>query len=79
MDEIQPIEATIKQRFESIQYISRLESKTSTPFPTTTWRVPYHMDTKKITVPIFCDCRLPNDKKEYVQCPNVVAGTIQIV
>ena len=49
-------------------YISCLESRTITPFPTTTRRVPYRMDTKKITVPIFCECRLPNDKKEYVQC-----------
>lgn len=49
-------------------YISCLESRTITPFPTTTRRVPYHMDTKRITVPIFCECRLPNDKKEYVQC-----------
>ncbi|XP_068726255.1 uncharacterized protein [Montipora capricornis] len=49
-------------------YISCLESRTITPFRTTTGRVPYHMDTTKITVPIFCECRLPNDKKEYVQC-----------
>ena len=49
-------------------YISCLESRTITPFPTTTRRVPYHMDTKKISVPIFFECRLPNDKKEYVQC-----------
>ena len=26
------------------------------------------MNTKKISVPIFCECRLPNDKKEYAQC-----------
>ena len=26
------------------------------------------MDTKKNSVPIFFECRLPNDQKEYVQC-----------
>ena len=60
-------------------YITCLESRTITPFPKTTKGVPYHMDTKKIAVPIFFDCRLPNDKKEYVSAPNVVAVTIQIV
>ena len=62
MPRIRPLDAMIKQRCESC-----LESRTITPFPTTTRRVPYHTDTKKITVPIFCVS--PSKwQKEYVQC-----------
>ena len=44
-------------------YVSCLESRRITHFPLTTRRVPYHLDTKKIVVPIFCECRLPSDNK----------------
>lgn len=44
-------------------YVNCLESATKT-----TRRVPYHMVQNKTSVPIFCQCRLPNDKREYVEC-----------
>ena len=49
-------------------YVSCLESGSMVPFPKTTKRVPYHLDSKKTSVPIYCICRLPNNKKEYIQC-----------
>ena len=49
-------------------YVNCLESATMSPFPKTTRRVPYHMVQNKTSVPIFCQCRLPNDKREYVEC-----------
>lgn len=49
-------------------YVNCLESATMSPFPKTTRRVPYHMVQKKTSVPIFCQCRFPNDKREYVEC-----------
>ena len=49
-------------------YVDCLESGKMAPFPTTEMTVPRHPNTKKTKIPIFCDCRLPNDKKEYVMC-----------
>ena len=49
-------------------YVSCLESHEMVPFPKTSRRVPYHVTKKMTTVAIFCVCRMPNDKKEYVQC-----------
>ena len=49
-------------------YVSCLESHEMIPFPKTSRRVPYHVTKKMTTVAIFCVCRMPNDKKEYVQC-----------
>lgn len=49
-------------------YVSCLDSRNMVPFPRTTRRVPYHLTTRNTTVPIFRVCRMPNDKKEYVQC-----------
>ena len=31
-------------------------------------QVPYHVTKNMTSVAIFCVCRMPNDKKEYVQC-----------
>ena len=49
-------------------YIECLEKGRMAPLPSSTRRVIYHNDQKKTLVQIFCGCRLPNDKKEYVQC-----------
>ena len=49
-------------------YVSCLQSGKMTPFPKTERRVPYHLSSNKISIPIFCLCRLPNDKQEYVEC-----------
>lgn len=38
------------------------------PFPKTDKRVPFHLGCNSISVPIFCLCRLPKDRKEYVEC-----------
>ena len=49
-------------------YVHCLESGRMTPFPKTNKRVHYYMSCNKTNVPIFCLCRLPNNKKEYVEC-----------
>lgn len=49
-------------------YVTCLESAKVTPFPKTIRRVPHHVVENKTLVQIFCKCRLPNDKKEYVMC-----------
>ena len=49
-------------------YVECLEKGRMAPFPSSTRRVIYHNDQKRTLVQIFCGCRLPNDKKEYVQC-----------
>lgn len=38
------------------------------PFPKASEQVPYHVTENITTVVIFCVCRIPNDKKEYVWC-----------
>ena len=49
-------------------YVECPEKGRMAPFPSSTRRVIYHNDQKRTLVQIFCGCRLPNDKKEYVQC-----------
>ena len=49
-------------------YIECLEKGRMPPLPSSTRRVICHNDQKRTLVQIFCGCRLPNDKKEYVQC-----------
>ena len=49
-------------------YITCLENAAMVPFPKTEKRVPFHVGYKKSFVSIFCECRLPNDNAEYVQC-----------
>ena len=51
-------------------YINCLESRKMAPFPKTTQQVIHHLGTEKQTIAIYCVCRLPNDKREYVQCFN---------
>ena len=48
-------------------YVNCLENGATVPFPTTTKRVPHHLGNHKSSVAIYCVCRLPYDKKEYVQ------------
>jgi len=48
--------------------VSCLKSQEMVPFPKTSQRVPYHVTKTMTTVAIFCACRMPNDKKKYVQC-----------
>ena len=38
------------------------------PFPKTDKRVPFHLDCNSTSVSIFCLCRLPKDRQEYVEC-----------
>ena len=49
-------------------YVTCLESGAMVPFPKTDERVPFHLGCNSISVPIFCLCRLPKDRKEYVEC-----------
>lgn len=49
-------------------YVNCLESRRMTLFPKTTRRVPRHLGSTRMSVAIYCVCRMPNDKKEYVQC-----------
>ena len=46
-----------------------LEAKDMTEFPTTEKRVPLVLvPVSSKTVPVYCTCRLPDDKTKYVQC-----------
>ena len=65
---LDPTNRSYDQQMMRQHYVNCLEGGMMSPFPTTTRRVPYHLDTKKTIIPIFCECRLPNDKKEYVEC-----------
>ena len=49
-------------------YVTCLESGAIVPFPKTDKRAPFHLGCNSISVPIFCLCRLPKDRKEYVEC-----------
>ena len=49
-------------------YVNCLANGAMVPFPRTTRRVPFHLGCNKSTVAIYCTCRLPYDKDEYVQC-----------
>ena len=61
---------TIKVLCENIItiIISCLKNAAMVPFPKTEERVPFHLGCKKSFVSIFCECRLSNDRAEYVQC-----------
>ena len=65
---LDPTKQSYDQGLMQQHYVNCLESGKLTPFPTASRRVPYHLDTKTTTVPIYCTCRLPYDKKEYVEC-----------
>ena len=49
-------------------YINCLETGKMIPFPKTTRRVQRYLGSTRTTVAIYCICRMPNDKREYVQC-----------
>ena len=49
-------------------YINCLETGKMTPFPKTARRVLRHLGPTRMTVAIYCVCRMPNDKRKYVQC-----------
>ena len=56
-------------QFEMRQhFVSCLESGKMKPFPKTNRRVHCHLSCNRNSVPIFCLCRLPNNKQEYMQC-----------
>ena len=62
----------VNQRYEQgsmrQHYVSCLENGAMLPFPKTTRKVPLHISSKKLSVAIYCVCRMPYDKEEYVQC-----------
>ena len=62
----------VNQRYEQgsmrQHYVSCLENGAMVPFPKTTRKVPLHISSKKSSVAIYCVCRMPYDKEEYVQC-----------
>ena len=56
-------------QFEMRQhFVSCLESGKMKPFPKTNRRVHCHLSCNRNSVPIFCLCRLLNNKQEYIQC-----------
>ena len=65
---LNPTDQSYDQGMMRRHYVDCLESGKMTCFPNTSRRVPYHLDTQKTKVSIYCVCRLPYDKKEYVQC-----------
>ena len=65
---IDPVTQSYDQSKLRQHYINCLESRKMAPFPKTSRRVIHHLGTEKQTVAIYCVCRLPNDKQEYVQC-----------
>ena len=65
---IDPVTQSYDQENMRAHYVSCLDSLKMVPFPRSSRRVPYHPNTYKTTVAIFCVCRMPNDNLEYVQC-----------
>lgn len=51
-------------------YVDCLENGEMSPFPKTEKRVPCHLSSIKSSVAIYCVCRLPYNREEYVQCSN---------
>ena len=65
---LDPHNQKYKQNETHQHFIRCLESGKITPFPKTDRRVQTHLSYNKTAIKIFCLCRLPNDKKEYVEC-----------
>ena len=65
---IDPVIQSYDQQKMRAHYVSCLELREMVPFPRTSRRVPYHLTKNMTTVAIYYVCRMPNDKKEYVQC-----------
>ena len=65
---LDPVNRKYDQGYMRQHYVNCLENGAMVPFPTTEKRVPYHLGCNKSSVAIYCVCRLPYDKEEYVQC-----------
>ena len=65
---LDPAKQSYNQEMMCRHFVSCLEKGKMTPFPNTAKRVPFHLAIQKTKVPIFCICRLPYDKEEYIQC-----------
>ena len=65
---LDPVHLKYDQGAMRQHYVNCLENGAMVPFLRTTRRVPFHLGCKKSTVAIYCVCRLPYDKDEYVQC-----------
>ena len=65
---VDPVTQSYDQSKLRQHYVNCLESRKMAPFPKTSRRVIHHLGTEKQTIAIYCVCRLPNDKQEYVQC-----------
>ena len=65
---LDPVHLKYDQGAMRQRYVNCLENGAMVPFPRTTRRVPFHLGCNKSTVAIYCICRLPYDKDEYVQC-----------
>ena len=65
---LEPKNQKYNQKEMRQHFVCCLESGKMTPFPKTERRVPLPLSSSKTSVPIFCLCRLPNDKQEYVEC-----------
>ena len=65
---LDPVNQKYKQESMRQHYVSCLENGAIVPFPKTTRKFPSHISSNKSSVAIYCVCRMPYDKEEYVQC-----------
>lgn len=65
---LDPVNQKYEQKSMRQHYVRCLENGAMVPFPKTTRRVPFHISCNKSSVAIYCLCRMPYDKEEYVQC-----------
>ena len=65
---LDPHNQKYKQNEMRQHFICCVESGKMTPFPKTDRGVQTHLSYNKTAIKIFCLCRFPNDKKEYVEC-----------
>ena len=63
-----PVTEAYDQQKMHPHYVRYLDLEEMVPFPKTSQWVPYHVTKNMTSVVIFCVCRMPNDRKEYVQC-----------
>ena len=67
---IDPTNQNYNQGSMRQHYVNCIENGAMSPFPKTEKRVPRHLGSIKSSVAIYCVCRLPYDREEYVQCSN---------
>ena len=65
---LDPMTETYDQQNMCPHYVRCMDLGEIVPFPKASWHEPYHIAKNITTVAIFCVCRMPNDKKEKVQC-----------